>query len=193
MRARLAATILATVAFLTPCIASSKGETWSLNYLMAEMAKRQSGSIKFRERRYLKLLTDPVTIEGVLSFDGNRLEKHNLKPEEERVVIDGSRVTIFRPAQKREDSVFLSDLPALDVFVTGLRATLRGDLASLRHSFWITYGHAGADWKLTLTPLDTEALAVVREVRLAGQAIQIATVEVEEASGDRSLIELLHE
>lgn len=193
MRVRLAAIVLATVAVLTPCFAWSKSETWSLTHLMEELAKRQSGSVKFRETRFLKLLTNPVTIEGVLSYDGNRLEKHNLKPEDERVVIDGSRVTIFRPAQNREDSLFLSDIPALDVFITGLRATLRGDIASLRRSFWIKYDHVGADWKMTLTPLDQEAVAAVREVRLAGRAIQIATIEVEEASGDRSLIELLHE
>lgn len=160
---------------------------------MAEMAKRSGGTVRFVEERHFKLLTEPLIVKGTLSFEGDRLEKHNKEPEDERVVIDGQRVTIISAARQRPQSVYLSDFPALDVFVSGLRATLRGDLSRLRNRFWVKYDHNGDAWRMTLTPLEAEALAVVREVKMSGKAVHMDTVEVIEASGDRSSIKLLHE
>lgn len=193
MRAKHALLGLAVTAVLFPGPAVSGERSWSLAYLMAEMAKRPGGTVRFVEERHFKLLTEPLIVKGTLSFEGNRLEKHNLEPEEERVVIDGQRVTVMSASRERPGNVYLSDFPALDVFVSGLRATLRGDLGRLRNRFWIKYDHEGDAWRMTLTPLDGEASGVVREVKMSGKAVRMDTVDVIEASGDRSSIRLLHE
>lgn len=171
-----------------------------LDRLLAALAAAAPGRVRFTEERHLELLTVPVRLSGTLSFvPPARLERHVLMPREERWTIDGDQVEVETPAagDRSEDSIViaLSDHAPLAALVTGLRAILAGDAAALAAVYTIALdGGAGdadrAGWSLRLTPRPATFREAVQEVRLDGTGSGIATIEVIETDGDRTLIRI---
>lgn len=191
MRARFAGPVLAFLLAAAPAAGGSRAaETeWSLARLMAAMAGVREAQASFVEERHLQYLTEPLIIEGTLSYMPGRLEKRILKPEEERLIVQGDRLRIVSPAAGRR-TVLLSDYPVLEASILGLRATLDGDLETLKRFYWVEYEVKGRDWRLDLTPRATEVRDRIRWVRLSGTGSRIVAMEIVEAGGDRSLIRI---
>lgn len=190
MRLNRHAWLAGLVIAVAPGAAQPGDPAIALSRLMEEMAARPAATTRFVEERHMQILTKPVVIEGTLTYAGGRLEKHTISPKEERVVIEGDRMVIHRPGEGSSATILLSDFPALEAFIVGLRATLAGDLARLKRDFWVKYTAAGRDWRIVLTPLAETAREEVSEVRIVGHGTKIATLEVIETDGDRSVIRI---
>ena len=173
----------------TAAVAHADEPKWSLERLMTAMAGAREAQAAFVEERHLQYLTEPLIVEGVLRYAPGRLEKHILRPEEERLIVRGNRVTIVAPGTERR-SVLLSDYPALEATIVGLRATLDGDLDTLKRHYWIDYDADGRNWRLGLTPLEEDVRRRILGVRLAGIGGWIASLEVVEQAGDRYVIRI---
>ena len=96
-------------------------------------------------------------------------------------------------AQKRTFS--LSDAPLLAALIESLRATLAGDLPTLRRHYdvsWIApVPQAQTEgWQLTLVPRERALRDAVSKVVLRGAGAQIGTVEIVEANGDLTLMQI---
>ena len=163
---------------------------WPLERLMSELSKTPTGTIRFVEERHLQLLSEAVVIEGTLSYADGRLEKRTMRPEKELAVIENGRMRITSPARSRATTVLLSDFPALEIFVSSLRATLDGDLERLKRDFWVGYKTAGPDWRLTLTPLSEAAREDIRDVVVSGLDRRITSIEINESDGDRTVVRI---
>jgi len=154
--------------------------------LMAVLAQRKAGEVRFSEERAVSGLDQPLRYSGTMSFSApDRLERQTLTPRRESFVVDGNEVTLQRGDRVRR--LALDSLPELAAMVAALRGTLSGDGSVLRRYFNPTVSGAAARWTLTLVPLDVRLLGVVRLLRIDGMHGDVRVVELQLADGDRTV------
>jgi outer membrane lipoprotein-sorting protein len=159
----------------------------TLEKLMGSLGERRPGSAKFVEQKYLKILKSPLESRGTLSYKPpNRLEKITDFPRTESLVVDDDKVTLETPRFRRVIS--LREYPTVRAFVESIRATLKGDLATLRKVYETSLSGGSARWQLSLVPADPAMQAVIKRVLIGGSADRVQSVEIQEADGDRSVM-----
>ena len=187
--------LAAALASIAPGIARTADDP--LARLFAELGAQRERHARFNERKFSALLKAPVESSGTLIFRApDYLEKRTVEPQRETVRIEGSVVTYESAAgragaQKRTFS--LADAPLLAALIESLRATLAGDLPTLRRHYDVAWNasvsHVQTEgWQLTLVPRERALLDAVSKVVLRGAAAQIASVEIVEANGDLTLM-----
>jgi hypothetical protein len=160
---------------------------WSVNALFESLAKNQPGRATFTEKKFLSLLDAPVQSSGELIFTPpDRMEKKTLKPKPESVVVQGGDVTLERGGKRH--TLRLRENPAIAVLVESIRSTLAGDLNALTRTYSVALDGAPARWRLTLRPLDAAAAQLVERIEIGGAEARVASVEIFQADGDRSLM-----
>jgi outer membrane lipoprotein-sorting protein len=164
---------------------------WGPEQLMAELAQREHAQATFVEAKYLRLLSRPLALSGTLSYTPpDRLEKRTLSPNEEILTVDGDRVSLELKQRGIKRSLSLRQHPALWGFVESLRATLRGDLATLQRFYHIELTGDADGWLLSLTPSERRMSAVIKEIRIGGGGGRVRSIELQEARGDRSVMHI---
>jgi hypothetical protein len=160
---------------------------WSVATLFQLIAKERPTRATFHERKFMALLDRPLESSGELAFTPpDRLEKHTLKPREERVVIDSERVTLERAGKRH--SLGLRENPAVAVLVESIRATLAGDFAALTRSYSAGLEGTPERWRLTLRPLDPSGIELVERIDIDGEKALVKAVEIRQVGGDRSVM-----
>jgi outer membrane lipoprotein-sorting protein len=162
----------------------------SLAAVMSALAEIRSSKAAFVEERYVTFLSTPLVLEGTLSYEPHRLEKHVRSPDEERLIIEGDRLSIVTPGKSSQVDVKLSDYPALATFITALRATMGGDLATLERLFEINFSSEANSWQLRLTPKQAEIRDQITTAEFTGLSARITRLDVLERNGDRTVIRL---
>ncbi len=176
---------------LSLCCAPDAGRAadWDLARLAALVSEAGPGTYRFAEERYLQYLTEPLRLEGTLSYNQQgQLIRRVTSPRPEQAVIEGNLVTIqinkFDPPVR----VLLSEQPVLNALILALRATLTGDLPMLNENFKTQLMGSEQAWALSLTPDCRDLRQSVEGVRIEGRSNEIRTIEIVEANGDRSVI-----
>ena len=165
----------------------ARAADFELGALMELLAAVPAAKNSFTETRHSALLSAPLVLKGTLQYARpDRLEKSILSPYEERTVISGASVTIENRTLKQSRSFSLSSSVAASALVESIRATLAGDRASLERHYIVKLEGKPDDWLLGLTPREPRLAALVKAVRIAGALERLKSVEVDEASGDRS-------
>jgi len=118
----------------------------------------------------------------------DRLEKIVVAPYEERTVIAGNSVTVENRALKQKRSFSLASSAAISALVESMRATLAGDRAALERHYSIQLEGRADAWTLSLAPRDPKLAAMIKRIQVAGVRERVKRIEVEEASGDRSVM-----
>lgn len=191
MRLSIRRVLLLVVAISGGGAAPVAAPQWSLDALLAAMSRAPKPDLRFVEERHLGYLTEPLIVEGWLRYAKGRLEKHTLKPREERLVIEGNRVTVAIPATGRRQRLILSDYPALEAFAVGMRATMEGDRKALKRLFWPRLEGGRDAWRLELTPQSETTREDLSAVRVTGRGGRIGTIEIVETGGDRIVIRII--
>lgn len=163
-------------------------DEWNLKSLMQELGGRATGKARFSEKKHLSVLDAPIEVSGTLAFAPGRLEKHTLQPRPERMIVDGGTLIIETGADRKTRRLRLQDYPAIWGLVEGMRATLTGDLDTLRRFYDVELHGTPGDWELLMIPSRSEVSAVVRLVSIRGGNGQITIIEVVQANGDRSVM-----
>ena len=154
--------------------------------LMATLAQRRAGEVRFSEERTVSGLDQPLRYSGTMSFSApDHLERQTLTPRRESFVVEGNEVTLQRGERVRR--MTLDAAPELAALVAALRGTLSGDASVLRRYFKPSVEGSTARWTLTLVPLDSRLLGVVRLLRIDGMSTDVRVVELQLADGDRSV------
>jgi hypothetical protein len=157
--------------------------------LFEQLARERPARAAFTEKKFIALLDRPVESSGELAFTPpDRLEKKTLAPRPESLVIERDTVTLERGA--RRQTLRLSENPGVAILVESIRRTLAGDLAGLTRAYSVALDGTPARWKLTLRPLDPSLGTMVERVAISGEHARVATVEVFQADGDRSVTTL---
>lgn len=162
---------------------------WNVASLFDALARQQPGRAAFVEKKFLSILDRPLESSGELVFTPpDRIEKRTLLPKPESVVVDRETVTLDRAGKRH--TLRLRESPAVAVLVESIRGTLAGDLAALTRTYSVALDGSPHRWRLTLRPLDPALGTLVERVEIGGAQARVATVEIFQADGDRSVMTL---
>jgi outer membrane lipoprotein-sorting protein len=192
----LRALALVLLLSLCPLSAGAPASTasWSLEVLMHDLAQVKSARARFVERKFLRILNDPLELRGTLSYSApGHLEKHTLTPKRESLVLDQDRLTLEDEVRKQRRTLALQEYPVIWALVESIRATLAGDLQSLNRFYQVRLEGDPRDWRLILTPRDSKMKAMVTDIRMSGTGRLVRVIEVNEAGGDRSEMTIIQD
>ncbi|MGH8291193.1 MAG: LolA-related protein [Steroidobacteraceae bacterium] len=174
---------LALLSASSSCFAANA----TLNQVMALLAQRKHGEVKYVEEDYFKILDEPVKSSGVLVYEApDHLEKKTLEPKAESLILDGEKLTV-----RRGDRTYRMDLsayPQVAPFVDSIRDTLAGNEQALERVFRVTCSGTLAKWQLQLVPLDAKVARKVSRVEISGARDEIRSVKILQRDGDRSVM-----
>ena len=184
-------TVLSWILACAVADAGAATAQFSADDLMPMLASVERVTARFVETRTSTLLSGPLVLQGTLEYRRpDRLEKRVLSPYEERMVIEGGRLTLEKPGESRRKTLAIANAPGVAALVESIRATRAGDLATLTRHYTLELAGERARWMLTLRPLDPQLAGMVRSVVIAGAEARIVRVSVEETAGDRSVMEI---
>jgi hypothetical protein len=167
---------------------------WTLDALMRSLAEVKSAKARFVERKFLRILDEPLESRGTLSYSApGRLEKHTLTPKPESLVLEEGRLTVDDPVRKQTRTLALQDYPIVWALVESIRATLAGDLQSLNKFYAVRFSGDRREWRLILVPRDSKMRSIVNDIRITGRDRSVRVIEVNEAGGDRSEMTIIED
>ena len=171
--------------------AASGAATLTVAELMQMLGSVERAHARFVETRHSALLKSPLVLEGTLAYRRpDRVEKHVQSPYDERITVEGGRLTLENRAQNRKKTLSVSGAPGLAALIESIRATRAGDLAALQRHYALQVEGSRDQWTLTLKPLDAQVAGYVKLIALSGSESRITRIVVEEAGGDRSVMEI---
>ena len=103
-------------------------------------------------------------------------------------MLDGDALTLSRPSG--ELHMELRDYPDVAALIESIRSTLAGNRAALERNYLLSLSGERADWTLDLLPSNTDIAALVLRIRIEGQGGQVHAVEILQADGDRSVMQI---
>ncbi|MEO8003594.1 MAG: LolA-related protein [Betaproteobacteria bacterium] len=184
---RLPGWILISIGLFAPALAMA----WDVDELMRQLATVDHSQGRFVERKYLKVLKQPLELSGTLTYTRpGRIEKRTLKPKAETLSVVDDTLTLDNPARKEHRVLKLQDYPVLWGFVESIRATLGGDLKALQRFYRVELEGDANRWRLFLAPNDRKMGEVISLIRIEGSQSRVDTIEMQEARGDRSVMKI---
>ena len=163
----------------------------TLPELLETMSAVRTQRGAFIERKTIGVLDKPLEVSGTLLYRRpDFLERRNDPPADEIMTVAGDRLNIAWPSKHEQRALSLSSNPVVWAFVESIRATLAGDGAALERFYWTTLSGDLHHWSLTLEPRASGVAAYVKSIVLSGSNSSIQRVEVIEANGDRSAMEI---
>ncbi len=159
--------------------------------LMKNLSTQKEGRARFVEQKTLGVLSTPIESRGELSFKApDFLQKKTTQPIQETLTVERDRVILNRGG--KEQVIQLDTQPEMRAFIDSLRATLSGDLPTLKKSFQVKLSGPANKWTLSLRPLSANLQRILVEVSIQGRNSEIMYVETSMLNGDRTFLTLLN-
>ncbi len=170
---------------------ASTASALDLPDLMKNLSAQKEGRARFVEQKTLSVLTTPIESRGELSFKSpDFLQKRTTQPIQETLTVERNRVSISRDG--KEQIIQLDTQPEMRAFIDSLRATLSGDLPTLKKSFLVKLSGSANKWMLSLRPLSANLQRILVEVSIQGRNSEILYIETSMLNGDRTFLTLLN-
>jgi outer membrane lipoprotein-sorting protein len=155
--------------------------------LMERFAGSGGVRARFRELRYLSILTDPIETAGMLYFaPPDRLARHATWPGRSSVVIEAERVSLGDETGQRVFDFNTSEVAR--ALVGNLMIVFRGDLESLKARYSISFDSDGENWTLDLEPRSRALRGIIDRIRFTGRSPELSAMETRESNGDRTIM-----
>ncbi|MCP4992522.1 MAG: outer membrane lipoprotein carrier protein LolA [Gammaproteobacteria bacterium] len=166
------------------------GEWSDYDRLMQLLASQQQNEVRYTQQKHYHLLTIPLNSRGWLRYTApDRMIWVKEGVREERYEITGQQLQVIR-----EDQLFrtldLAVVPQLRAFIEAFRATLSGDRALLESHYRVVFSGTLAAWRMELEPRSDEMRRFVSTIRFTGGSERLQTIEIAEANGDWSKMQL---
>lgn len=159
--------------------------------VMRELAAVTSSRATFVETKQSALLKEALVLRGTLAYRRpDFLEKRVREPHEERITMEGERITLESSTPPRIVTLRAAGVSPVAALVAGMRAARAGDLALLETHFRVAAEGRSEAWVMRLTPRSPQVQGYVTAIAIHGMRGRISRVEVEESSGDRSVMRI---
>ena len=159
--------------------------------LMQRLSARKTSTAAFREVKELSELTIPLELKGTLYYKApDVLRKTVTFPRRETYSVEGNVLTLFRNGE-RQGQYALDQYPRLQAFVESIRATLAGDLASLRRFYRVSLRGDRRLWLLSLLPRQSSLAEVITRIDIQGRGIDLEVIVIQETGGNKSTMTIL--
>lgn len=163
----------------------------TLAELLGSMSAITDQRGRFVERKTLAVLDKPVEVKGTLVYRRpDFLERRNDPPADEVMTVSGDHLNVAWPSKHEKRDLTLSSNPVVWAFVESIRATLSGNGASLERFYWATLTGTLDHWTLSLEPRASGVASYVKTILLSGDHTRIRRVQVMEANGDESVMDI---
>ncbi len=173
---------------------AQQSQAWGITQLMQTLAQVKSSSAQFTERKTMRMLSEPLVTSGTLLYLApDQVQKITVLPKRERVAVRGDTVTLDGGQDERSRTLSLSDYPEIGGIVEGIRATLAGDLPTLRRYYAVQLDGSATDWRLLLQPSDPKLQKFLKSIRIAGDGNKVHTVVTEDGDGDISEMSIVED
>ena len=157
--------------------------------VMAGFAAVRESRATFVEEKDLPELERPLVARGVLHWRApDRLEKRTIEPAPELFLLEGDRVMLERPGRGIRETLSLDAAPEIRPLVEAIRATLAGDIATLRIHHEVTFSGDAARWRILLVPRSMRVRAAVQRVVLEGEGAFLRVVETQGSDGRTRMV-----
>ncbi|MEO8713776.1 MAG: LolA-related protein [Acetobacteraceae bacterium] len=151
---------------------------------MTSLARLPERRAIFQEQKTLGALDRTLRSSGRLFYRRpGHLEKITLAPRPESVIVDGDQLSLTDP-DGTSRSLDLDNQPELRALVDTLRASLSGDLATLRQLYRVSIDGSMSAWRLALVPSDRRLARFLRETVIDGAGTELRAIRIIEANGD---------
>lgn len=172
---------------LLPALIAAPARAATLEEVMRGLAAVRESRASFTEEKAIPELDLPLPARGTLSWRApDRLEKHTTEPVEERLTVEGDRLTVERRGTRQE--LNLDQSPEVRALVEAIRATLAGDLPRLQSFYETRFYDGPGGWRLTLTPRSVRLSAMVQSIEMLGQGARILSIETQERGGTTRML-----
>lgn len=146
---------------------------------------------RFIEKKHIAFLKAPLTSEGALYFSQPELfARITEKPEPSKVVIRDDEI-LFRRGEEKAQKVSLKGRPELRALVSGIVLLFAGKEPQIAKLYELQASGKKSAWTLTLRPRTPELKKMLTQIQVHGSEAQLKSFEVHEASGDKSVTELI--
>lgn len=187
LRAPLCAALVAGATVAAAHAAPQTAKGWGLPQLMHELGQVRSETAKFTERKTMHMLKTPIETSGRLHYVApDHLRKITLSPHRQRFILDGRKVTITGGKKHRTRHFSLGDDKRIEGLVEGIRATLAGDLHTLKKFYNVTLSGDNAQWQLTLRPKGRKLAQFISSMHIDGSGNRIEAIDTKSGNGDHS-------
>jgi hypothetical protein len=170
--------------------APARAQAGELEKLFALFAAQGERRTAFVERRHSVLFRNPPESRGTLYFKPPALlEREVVSPRREQVRIDAENVSLRTEGDDgkvTERKVSLTSIPQLANLVLTIRATLAGDLATLRRMYQIEIKEPLPRWRVEMVPIDEPVAGAVTAISMAGNRGEVERIQFTETTGDRT-------
>jgi hypothetical protein len=169
---------------------SAAAHALTLDDLLARFRAIPGLFARYREEKHIALLAQPLVSEGTVHFaPPRRVARHSVAPSPSSVVYDGASLRFGDEAGEQRIDVGAN--PVVRAFVDSFVDVLAGDRAALDHAFVVDFRVSDPAhperWELSLVPRSVDLLAILREMRFAGDGVVVSRMVVREASGDEGV------
>jgi hypothetical protein len=157
--------------------------------LFAGLAKLPGLSAEYREEKHMAILVEPVVSDGVVLFAPPDLLLRATRAPVWSVVTVRRRSLTYRDDAGTQELPVGRDHPAR-TFVQVFVDVIRGDLAGVERRFRVAFepaSEARPTWQLVLEPRAGAEVGGVRRIRIGGSGLTIATMEILDSAGDRTV------
>jgi hypothetical protein len=171
-------------------VAPARAQAGELDKVFELFAAQGERRKAFIERRHSVLFRNPPEARGTFYFKPPALlERDVVSPHRENVRIDAETVTLRTEGDDGkviERKASLATIPQLAGLVLTLRATLAGDLATLRRMYLIDLKQPLPRWRIDMTPVDEPVAGAVSAITMSGERGEVERIQFTETTGDRT-------
>ena len=159
--------------------------------LMRRLASRKTSTATFREVKELSELTLPLELKGTLYYRApDLLRKTVTFPRRETYSVEGNVLTLLKNGE-RKGQYPLDEYPLLQAFVESMRATLAGDLETLKRFYRVSIRGNKSLWLLSLLPRQPSLAEVISRIDIQGRGNDLEVIVILETSGNKSTMTIL--
>jgi len=167
---------------------------WDLPQLMQELAQVKSASAQFTEWKTMHVLSAPIQTSGTLGYVApDHMQKITRTPVSEKFVLEGDTITLSGGPDNQVHTFSVAEYPQIGGLVEGIRATLAGDLPTLKRYYTVQLSGSAAHWQLLLQPNDAELTRFVKWIRIRGSGDRIEAVATKSSDGDHSEMSIVED
>lgn len=158
-----------------------------LEVLLAGFRSVDALTADFEEEKFIALLAAPLVNRGTIAYaKPGKFIRLTTQPESSAMLVAGGAVLVG--TSKKHERIAADANPMVKQFVDAYLGLVAGDRARLEAGFHVKLeGSPRAAWKLVLVPKAERMRAVFSKIVFEGQAQNVASLVIEEASGDRSV------
>lgn len=147
--------------------------------MLSQVETRRDVPVVFSELRMNPLLTEPLRLNGTLTYTSQgELTKQIASPVYEVVRLSDTHLLIEREGRRRR--VRLKRMPDVAAFYSVLRALLDADTDAIDAAFTVTEERKGERWSARLVPRAMPLKGMLTEMTITGFGSQLARIHIEQ-------------